>query len=433
MPRSVRNLLRNPAVVLPVAVLLVVGAWLGYRSSTKSSASTATTERIVTATSGTMSQTVSSSGTIEPESTEDLAFSSSGTVTVVDVKAGQKVKKGQVLAEIDSASLQSAVTDAEATVETNTAKVTSDESSGASSTQLAADEANLTSSQASLASARTALSGASLTSPIDGTVSTMDLTVGEQLGSSGGSGTQLSGTGSGGAAATPTAGSSASSAASGGSGSGSGSSSGSTSSAQIEVVSTDTYVVNLAIDSTEIDNIKTGATATVTPTGGTTSATGKVTSIGTVATTTSGVATFPVVVTVGGSPSGFYGGATASVAITYKQVKDAVQVPVAAVTNNGGQATVTVVSGSKRTTQVVTTGIQANGEIQISSGLQAGQQVAVAVPTFTRAPGANRTSTNGEGGTNGTGQFPGGFNGQPPSGFGGNQTGTDTGNGGAGN
>jgi multidrug efflux pump subunit AcrA (membrane-fusion protein) len=208
VPENARKLLRNPAVVLPVAVLLVVGGWLVYRSSTKSSASAAATERTVTATSGTMAQTISSSGTIEPESTEELSFASSGTVTAVKVKAGQQVDKGQVLATIDSAALQSAVTSAQASVDSAQAKLDSDESASASSEQISADQANLTSAQASLGEAETNLAGATLTSPIKGTVATVNLTVGQQLGSSGGSGNSPTGTSSGGGVSTPSSSSS---------------------------------------------------------------------------------------------------------------------------------------------------------------------------------------------------------------------------------
>ena len=40
--------------------------------------------------------------TVAAAQTNDLSFSSSGTVTAVDVKAGDEVKAGQVLATIDS-------------------------------------------------------------------------------------------------------------------------------------------------------------------------------------------------------------------------------------------------------------------------------------------------------------------------------------------
>ena len=178
-------------VILPVVVVFsAAAAWAGVRvTSKKSSATTAATTRTVQVTSGTIAQTVSASGTLAPADTEDLSFSSSGTVTAVGVKVGQKVKKGQVLATIDSASLKSQVVQAEAQVAAAKSTLSSDTSAGASSAQLAADTAALASDQAQYASAVTALVGSSLVSPIAGTVSTVNLTVGQQLGSSGGSAT----------------------------------------------------------------------------------------------------------------------------------------------------------------------------------------------------------------------------------------------------
>jgi membrane fusion protein, macrolide-specific efflux system len=420
---KMRAALRNPFIVAPVVAVVAVGVWLGVRAVTSSSsASPTTTERVVTATKGTLAQTVSSSGTIEPESTDDLNFSVSGTVTAVNVKTGDTVSVGQVLATVDSASLLSAEAQAQATVDSDEAKVASDESSSASSAQLTADRSALTAATSQLAEAQASLAGATLTSPIAGTVSAVNLTVGQQLGSSGGSGTSLSGSGSGGGATSASSSSSSSGSTAGG-GSGSSSSSSSSSSAEITVISTGTYVVNLSVDDTEIAHIAKGDQATVTPSGGTTPATGTVTSVGTIASSSSGVSSFPVVVTVTGNPSGFYGGDTATVDVIYKQVTDAIQVPVAAVTQTNGQPTVTLVVAGKHVTRQVTTGTTANGEIQITSGVAAGDQVVVTVPSFAGL-GRARTGTG-----TGAGTGAGGTGSGPPSGFGGFGGGTGTGTG----
>ena len=424
MSTKLRRMIHNPLIVVPVVLLVAVGAFFGFRAvGSSSSASGATVERVVTATSGTIQETVSASGTIEPQSTEDLNFAVSGQVTSVAVQAGSVVKKGQVLATVNSASLQSDVAQAQATVDSDVAKVASDESSGASSAQLSADEASLTAARSQLAAAQASLADATLTSPIAGTVSAVNLTVGQQLGSSGGSGNSLSGSGSGGGGNS----SSSSDASSGNGGFGgngnnsgasansSSSSSSSSSSPEIQVVSTGTYVVNLSVDDTQIANIAKGFKATVTPAGATTTANGTVTSVGTIASSSSGVSSFPVVVTVTGNPTGFYGGDSATVAIIYKQVPNAVQVPVAAVDESTGQSTVTVVAGGKHTTRTVTTGVRANGEIQIVSGLKAGEQVVVQIPNF---GGITRTR-NGTGG----GGFTGGFGGGGFTGGGGGFTG----------
>ncbi len=419
MRSALRRAVRNPFIVAPTIAVVAVGIWLGVRSTTSSSSATvATTERLVTVTKGTMAQSVSASGTIEPESTEDLSFSVSGTVTAVDIEAGETVTTGQVLATVDSASLQSSVSQAQATVDSDESKLASDESAGGSSTQISADESALTAAKSQLAEAQASLAGASLTSPIDGTVSAVNLTVGQQLGSSGGSGNSLTGSGSGGGG-NNAASSSSSSGLGGGGANSTASSSSSSSSSEITVISTGTYVVNLSVDDTQISHIAKGDTATVTPSGGTTSATGTVTSVGTIASSSSGVSSFPVVVTVTGNPTGFYGGDTASVAIVYSQVTDAIQVPFAAVSQSNGQSTVVVVTDGRHQTRDVTTGTQANGEIQITSGLSAGEQVVVQIPSF--AAGRARTGTgSGRGGFEGP-SGAGGFSGSggPPSGLGG--------------
>ena len=419
---------RRPVVVVPAAIVVIGGAVaLGLRASGSNAAnnSAATTnEQLYTVQPTTMQQTVSATGTIEPAVTEDLSFTSAGTVTAVNVKAGQKVKKGAVLATIDSAALQSALQQANASYASAQAQLSDDEAAAASSEQIASDEANVAAQQANAAAALGDLAGASLTAPIAGTVATVNLTVGQVLSSSGSSGTDVTGTG-------------------GGSGrfpSSDGSSDSST--AQIEVVS-NAFVVNLSVDTATVGKIKAGQSATVTPTtssgssggnsafpfpggGGFTvgnfnganrsanngssqtsantavgaAATGKVTSVGAVASSSSGVATFPVVITVSGTPDAFHAGASASAAIVYSQKADVLAVPVNAVTLTNGASYVTVSTNGQKSKRAVTTGVTANGQIEITSGLQSGEQVVVTLPNFTRNGTRNGATTNGE--------FPGG-------------------------
>ena len=129
-----------------------------------------------------------------------------------------------------------------------------------------------------------------------------------------------------------------------------------------------------------------------------TAAQGLVTSVSTIASSTSGVASFPVVVTVTGSPTGFYSGGSAQVLITYKQLTNVLEVPTAAVTTSNGTSTVTVVAATgTHSTREVTTGLTSRGETQIVSGLAENEQVLV-VTAATRT-----TATTGTGGTTFTG------------------------------
>ena len=104
----------RPLVVVPVVVVVAgAAAWWLARSSGSAPAAPAAVERTVAVTLGTMRQTVSSAGTLEPADSEDLNFTTSGQVTAVNVRAGQQVTKGTVLATIDSAALQSQVQQAQ--------------------------------------------------------------------------------------------------------------------------------------------------------------------------------------------------------------------------------------------------------------------------------------------------------------------------------
>ena len=77
MPVRLRHWLR-PLVVGPMVVVLAGAGWLGVRSTRSTSTSATVTERTVEVASGTMRQTASASGTLEPADTEDLSFSVSG-------------------------------------------------------------------------------------------------------------------------------------------------------------------------------------------------------------------------------------------------------------------------------------------------------------------------------------------------------------------
>lgn len=383
------------AVVLVVLAAGIV-AWAAKRSSASSDPQVTT--RQVTVGTGTITQAVSASGTIAPTDTADLSFSSSGQVTGVDVVVGSKVAKGTKLATIDSASLASSVAQAQAQVASDQARLDSDQSSGASSTQLNADQAGLAAAQSQLTAATAALSGATLTSPIAGTVSVVNLSLGQQVSGSGGSGS------SGGSSGT-----------NGSSGS-AGSSTTSSSSPQIEVISTGSYVVNATVDDTAIGQVAVGDQAVVTVPGVTNPVFGTVGSVALVASTSSGVTTFPVVVDITGSPAGLYSGATVQVSIIYRQLSNVLVIPTAAITVTGGTSYVQVVSRSGSVQTKVTTGASSGAQTQVQSGLTAGQQVLV---TFRNVSGTGPGTSSGRTGGFRTGGFGGGAGGFGGAGLGG--------------
>jgi multidrug efflux pump subunit AcrA (membrane-fusion protein) len=96
--------------ILAVALVAIAVTSLGSSSSSSSAA----TKRTSTVGKGVVQSTVSGNGTLEPAQKVELSFGASGEVTNVYVKAGEKVKKGQVLAEVDSSSARASLASAEA-------------------------------------------------------------------------------------------------------------------------------------------------------------------------------------------------------------------------------------------------------------------------------------------------------------------------------
>jgi multidrug efflux pump subunit AcrA (membrane-fusion protein) len=409
---------RHRTAIVAVVVVVLAGAgglayWLTSGSSTPTGL--VVTTETVAVTTGTIQQTVASSGTIEPASQASLSFGVSGTVTAVNVKAGQTVTAGQVLATVDTTALSEDVNAAQAQLASAEARLASDQASSASTTQLDSDQAAVTSAEASLSNAQTALNDASLTSTIAGTVASVNLNVGQQV----------TGTGSGGSGA----GTGTGSGGSGGTGSSSAGSSGTGSStAQIVVVGTDSYIVNTTVDDTQIGQIADGDQADIVPTGSTTTDYGTVGSISLIGSQSSNVTTFPVVIDVTGDPSGLYAGSTADVNIIVKQLNNVTEVPTAAISyNSSGQATVTQVVNGAHVVKPVTVGAAESGETQITSGVTAGDKVLEQVVSF-------KAGTGGAGGGlfGGTGGRVGGLGGAGRFGGGGFPAGGFTGGGGGG-
>src|SRR6516165_6459495 len=144
------------AIVLAAVIVLAGAGGLAYWLSSGSSTPTGlvVTTQVVPVTTGTIQQTVTSSGTIEPASQASLNFAVSGTVTAVDVKAGQTVAAGQTLATIDTTALTEQVDAAEAQLTAANDRLASDEASGASASQIDSDESSVTSAQSSLSTAQ---------------------------------------------------------------------------------------------------------------------------------------------------------------------------------------------------------------------------------------------------------------------------------------
>ena len=383
-----------------VAVVVVVAIVLVWRAGTSSGA---TTPVLARASTGTLRQTVGATGTIAPAQRADLDFAVSGRVTAVPVTVGQQVAAGDTLATVDAASLPQQVAQANANVASAQARLDAD--SSASAAQRDADSAALTAAQAQLAVAQRNLGQATLTAPFAGTVAAVNVTAGQQVSAGGSSSSSAGGSGGSGSGAGASAGGGASAGSSGSTGS---SASSSGASADVVVISAGSYVVNATVDDTQVAKLKNGQTAEVTPTGVTTPVTASVTSVGLVATSSSGVATYPVTLTVSGDTSSLHAGASAQVSIVISQVDNAVLVPAAAVHGTGADATVLVDAGGKQTSTHVTVGATDGTRTQILTGITAGTQVVVPTGTPGATTGRGGGGFGGFGGGGGGGGFRGG-------------------------
>ena len=100
-----------------VAVLVAGGVYLATRQTNGQARGGQFLENLETAAviRTTLSNSVESSGSITPNAEAQLSFGTSGTVSQVIVAAGDVVKKGDVLATLDTTDLQLAVTQAEQT------------------------------------------------------------------------------------------------------------------------------------------------------------------------------------------------------------------------------------------------------------------------------------------------------------------------------
>src|SRR5581483_6142977 len=346
---TMRQLLTKRWLLVSVVVVAACAVITGWAWAARSSS--ATGPRLVTATLGTIRQTVLATGTIAAAQQADLEFGVSGKVTAVSVSVGQQVKAGQTLAK--------------AAVAASEARVAADQASGAPAAQLNADNAALTPSNAQLTVAQQNLSRASLTAPFGGTVAAVSLTVGQQVsgGSSAGSG------GSGGASGGPmgTGGLAATTSSNNAS-----ASTTPASNSQIVVISTGSYIVNASVDDTQVSQLRSGDQAVIVPNGSTSQVFGTVASVGMVGSQNSGVTSYPITIDVTGNPGNLPIGATAQISINVKQLTDVVVVPRAAVHSEGGQFVVYVMSGTKQVSRPVTVGLSAGGQTLITSGLAAG-------------------------------------------------------------
>jgi multidrug efflux pump subunit AcrA (membrane-fusion protein) len=434
-----------------VAALLIA---IGVTSLGSASASSSTaTKRTATVGKGVVQSTVSGNGTLEPRQKVELSFGAAGEITAIDVKAGEKVKKGQVLAEVDSSSARASLASAEAqlieaeeTVET-AAEAEAEESEevtyeGGGTTELVglmSEEGTAAASQEEEPEA-----GGEETKPPQEAKEPVEKkeTATPAKGTEEGSQEPEASTSVGATVSLPSAEANLREAElavesarqvlrettlrapiSGTIASVSGSV-GETSSGGIVIAQLQRLKMEVSFSEADIGKVRKGQTATVAIDSleGTELA-GRVTKVSVLPDEGStGVVEYPATILLTQSAKGLRAGMSASAEVVVEQVRNAVTVPSEAISSAGGK-TVTVEEGGKEVTKSVTTGLEGDETTEVVSGLKAGETIVLPEVTVAAASGGGETGgavREGFGGFGAAAAAGGGFPaGGPPGGFGG--------------
>ena len=134
---------------ITLVVVLLIGGFWWFSASKNKKVDYSTVE----AKSGYLIQTVNEAGTLKPVKEIALNFLSAGRIKTIDVKVGDKVTSGKILASLEDSALQARKTEAEAGL--NMAKATlSKLMAGASTETVNISRSSLSQAQATLSSAK---------------------------------------------------------------------------------------------------------------------------------------------------------------------------------------------------------------------------------------------------------------------------------------
>jgi RND family efflux transporter MFP subunit len=377
--------------IFAIILLAVVGIGAAFVAAGGLPASAASTSQYLTrqAATGDVVNDVAATGTVAASGSYGVAFGSpdhlagaaasgSGTWSVksVDVKVGDTIKAGAVLATADTADLKRQL--AEATVSLESArlqlKIARKALADADTTPTTRQaKINVNSAKNQVSDQRSTIddlkeqiSFATLTAPIDGTVTAVNIDPG---------------------LIAPTG----------------------------DAIVIDTSALEVTADVVESDlaSMAIGQTATISITAVDAEVTGTVTSIAptTTGSTTGGVVSYPVTVSLDDAPATVRAGMTADITITIDSATNVLTVPSTALRGGTGSYSVLVLgTDGEPTAQSVDVGLIASDVAEITSGLTEGQQVVTGVANT--QTGTDTTTGGFGGGLGGGGAFPpGGFNG----------------------
>ena len=298
----------RPLNILLIAVLLAAigGTYLVLRDPQVAAAAPTT----ATVARGTVRATVSASGTLETAETLQASFVASGTVSDVLVAVGDRVAKGDVMAKLTDAN----------------------------------DDA------------------VRLKAPMTGTVSSVDLAVGETVGTTGSTSVSVVDD-----------------------------SSSDTTTSGVQVTDLSDLIVSASFAETDASKLKVGQKATVTFDALGTSVRATVASVDLTSSVTNNVVRYGVTLELAKRPAKVRPGQTASVRVITDRARNALYVPSATVQSVGGRDVVTVLRNGRQSQVVVTIGIEGDQVTQVVQGLAEGDEVVI--PTTTTGSNGFPTGT----------------------------------------
>ncbi|KJS61312.1 efflux RND transporter periplasmic adaptor subunit [Streptomyces rubellomurinus] len=457
LPRRRGAVLVNSAL----GVALLGGAVLAYTAVNGSGGTAAakSAPRTATVSKGTVLATVSGTGTLVSPSDAAQDFATGGRLTAVKVAVGDAVKKGQVLATVDTTAAQQQVDAAQAALTTANANLTKAQAgvttttteplpqasaaspapSGAAAggggrgaggssapapqtttiTTTKVDDAAVAQAQQQVATAQTnltnaqnALAGTTLTATADGTVASVSAKVGDTVGA----------TGSGSSAASSSSSKSAGASAVSGSPSG-------------FIVLTNPTGMQVAANFSELDSLKLkkGEAASVTLNAQSdTKLNATVLSVSSLPSGGSGggaaggsAVQYAATLQIGGDTGTLRTGLSATVQVITGEADNALSLPTSALSGTGASRTATVVHPDGSTERVtVGVGVEGDSTVQVVSGLKEGDKVEL--PSTSGGNGFPNASfpgfgggQGGRGGSGGAVGIPGGSGGSGGGGAGG--------------
>jgi len=210
LKKRIHVMSRKKKITLFLGILIIIAA-SGFGAYKWLVSSKTTTYPTATVTKATITDSIEATGTLEAIKESAMGFKNNATITAINVEPGDKVKKGQILAQQDTANLQSALQQAQSSVEqdqislkTNNLTLETDRrdlerkqklfAAGAlaqtdldtaqdtytkSELALATSKSKLVNDQAKVAEAQSDLEGATLVAPFDGIIGEVNGQVGQ--------------------------------------------------------------------------------------------------------------------------------------------------------------------------------------------------------------------------------------------------------------